>query len=261
MAPVACPVQDAAHKSMDTANHDVGIHRAAPALGKASRTVAAGSPRSLRRNVLLADREEVFLLGLREALRSLPCVRCCALAQTFAQLRREITRWQPSVIVLGCGRDALALRKEIRASCPSAAQLVLLPPHLEWIQPRFGDSPIHALLPRTASPALIAETVAKMVRGETLTNAFPDGHSPRPGSTAAHLDFNVLTDREREIFRLLAQSRTYKEIGSILGISPRTVEVHRANIKSRLGIASSAALKLFSRAYLAWESTGIDQLI
>jgi DNA-binding CsgD family transcriptional regulator len=100
-----------------------------------------------------------------------------------------------------------------------------------------------------------------MVEGEPLDDSPQRGKSPRPGSTAAHLDFNLLTDREREIFRLLAQSRTYKDIGSIFGISPRTVEAHRSNIKAKLGVTSQTELKHFSQAFLAWESAGIDHLV
>ena len=54
--------------------------------------------------------------------------------------------------------------------------------------------------------------------------------------------FLRLTSRESEITRLLAEGKTSKEIAKILDISLKTVETHRANIMSKLGIHSVAEL-------------------
>jgi FixJ family two-component response regulator len=51
-----------------------------------------------------------------------------------------------------------------------------------------------------------------------------------------------LTPREKEVFRVVAQGLTHREIGEFLGISPRTVEVHKARIMEKLGIKSMAEL-------------------
>jgi len=51
-----------------------------------------------------------------------------------------------------------------------------------------------------------------------------------------------LSDREFEVFEQIGRGRSTAEIASLLGISPRTVDVHRANIKSKLGLSNSAEL-------------------
>jgi two-component system, LuxR family, response regulator FixJ len=53
---------------------------------------------------------------------------------------------------------------------------------------------------------------------------------------------NVLTPREREVLREIATGASSKEAGRILGISPRTVEVHRARIMDKLGARNAADL-------------------
>jgi DNA-binding NarL/FixJ family response regulator len=53
---------------------------------------------------------------------------------------------------------------------------------------------------------------------------------------------SVLTSREREIVQLLTEGKTNKEVASLLNISVRTVEAHRAAIMSKLGIDSLAEL-------------------
>jgi two-component system, NarL family, nitrate/nitrite response regulator NarL len=56
----------------------------------------------------------------------------------------------------------------------------------------------------------------------------------------------VITPREREVLGWVAQGLTSKEIARKLTIDPRTVDVHRANIRQRFGLDSSAALLRFA---------------
>ncbi len=53
---------------------------------------------------------------------------------------------------------------------------------------------------------------------------------------------HMLSSREREVLRLLAQGKCAKEIGALLGISPRTAERHRENLAKKLGAHSLAEL-------------------
>jgi two-component system NarL family response regulator len=52
----------------------------------------------------------------------------------------------------------------------------------------------------------------------------------------------VLGQREQEVLRLLADGKRSSEIASSLGISPATVDVHRRNIKHKLGLHTTAEL-------------------
>lgn len=56
----------------------------------------------------------------------------------------------------------------------------------------------------------------------------------------------VMTPREREVLTFVAKGLTSKEIARHLSIDPRTVDVHRANIRQRFGLESSAALLRFA---------------
>ena len=56
----------------------------------------------------------------------------------------------------------------------------------------------------------------------------------------------ALTPREREVLTLLAEGHTSKEMGGILGISPRTAEHHRARLMSKLGINDVAGLTRYA---------------
>ncbi len=53
-----------------------------------------------------------------------------------------------------------------------------------------------------------------------------------------------LTDREREVFQMAAEGKTAAEIASILSISPRTVELYRGRMMSKLGLRTQTELVL-----------------
>lgn len=54
--------------------------------------------------------------------------------------------------------------------------------------------------------------------------------------------FTELTPREREVLQLIARGQSNKEAGRALGISPRTVEGHRASVMEKLGARNAADL-------------------
>ena len=58
--------------------------------------------------------------------------------------------------------------------------------------------------------------------------------------------YDTLSAREREIFQLIAEARTNKEIAQMLDISPATVETHRSRILQKLDIHGTAELVLYA---------------
>lgn len=58
--------------------------------------------------------------------------------------------------------------------------------------------------------------------------------------------FDLLTGREREVLKLIAEGRSGHEIAECLRISPRTVKVHRANIMKKLGVHKSSELVIYA---------------
>jgi DNA-binding NarL/FixJ family response regulator len=64
----------------------------------------------------------------------------------------------------------------------------------------------------------------------------------RKAKIAPATGFETLTRREREVLRLAAEGQTSTEIAEILSISPRTVEIHRANMMHKMGLRTQADL-------------------
>jgi two-component system nitrate/nitrite response regulator NarL len=55
-----------------------------------------------------------------------------------------------------------------------------------------------------------------------------------------------LTQRENEVLKLIAEGATTKEVASRLGLSPKTAQVHRDNIKRKLALSTTAAIVLYA---------------
>lgn len=85
--------------------------------------------------------------------------------------------------------------------------------------------------------------MARKTKFEANDNA--DGKKKSAPANAAPFEFpgkENLTPREREVLRLIANGASNKEAGRRLGISPRTIETHRAHIMVKIGARNAADL-------------------
>ena len=73
-----------------------------------------------------------------------------------------------------------------------------------------------------------------------------DDYSRRVSGKTVVDRYETLSAREREIFQLIAEARTNREVAELLGISPATVETHRARILQKLDIHNTAELVLYA---------------
>lgn len=68
----------------------------------------------------------------------------------------------------------------------------------------------------------------------------------RPGGDNVVDRYESLSEREREVFQLIAEGKANKEIAALLFISPSTVETHRARIMEKLDLHSAAEIVLYA---------------
>jgi FixJ family two-component response regulator len=85
----------------------------------------------------------------------------------------------------------------------------------------------------------------KPVVMDQMLNALDKGFSKlkaKEEGRSVDLLQETLTPREKEVFGVISQGLTHREIGDMLGISPRTVEVHKGRIMEKLGVKTLAEL-------------------
>ena len=77
-----------------------------------------------------------------------------------------------------------------------------------------------------------------------VAKVFQEGWERRKGAEEVDDRYELLTERERHVYQMLAEGNSNKEIANRLGLSLHTVETHRARIMEKLAIHSTAELVL-----------------
>ena len=186
--------------------------------------------------IFVVDDDESMLDVLAAMFEPQGCrVSCFAEGQSFLAAARART---PACILLDVnmpGRSGLDMLRELDAPHYPAPILIVSAQHdvptavhaIKGGALDFIEKPINA----EAMVARVSEAIGTWVRG---TN----GSEPQAVVKGAE----QLTPREREVLAQVVAAASNKEAGRTLGISPRTVEVHRARIMDKLGARNAADL-------------------
>lgn len=109
----------------------------------------------------------------------------------------------------------------------------------------YGDVPMAVKAIKYGAVDFIEKPIDSESLLESIRRCFKDYNVQRARSEQRKQftkRLKLLTPREREVMDLLVQGKTNKEIAEVLGLSPRTVEVHRAAIKRKLDVKSASDL-------------------
>lgn len=157
-------------------------------------------------------------------------------------LLKEASRLEPGCILLDIrmpGMDGLEVQKELRDR-GVALPVVIMTGH--------GDVTLAVQAMKVGAVDFIEKPFEKAVLLDAIAQAFERIDRSKAGADRAKeagVRLQSLTPREREVLDGLAQGLPNKTIAYDLGISPRTVEIHRANLMTKLEVRSlSEALRI-----------------
>ena len=206
-----------------------------------------------RIKILIADDHELVRRGIRHALEANPEWAVVGEAGNGREAVELAERLQPQIAVLDLSMpemNGLEAIRRILATAPDVRILVL--------SIHDSDTLIHEVLAAGAKGYLLKSDAARdllaavqsLIEGrpfftakvsQALLENFVNGGAPKRVEERTRL-----TPREQEIVRLVADSKTNKEIATLLNISVRTVETHRSNIMEKLAIHSVSDLILYA---------------
>ena len=200
-----------------------------------------------RIRVLIADDHRMF----RDLLRSALAADCDIVGEAEDGETTLVLalRTKPQVILLDVlmpGIGGLGAAHELARKVPGAKVLVLSQyDDEEYVIEALGEAGVAGYILKTDGAAEILPAIRAVQAG--LRYLSPSitpivlREMNRPASQRATGKEN-LTNREREVLRLIAEGSTTKEIASRLKISPKTAQVHRDNLKQKLNLHSTAAI-------------------
>lgn len=208
--------------------------------------------------VLVAESRPIVRLGLTTALARAHDVFVVGLVDPAKDLSKEVTRTKAAALILDVppsDASTFDLLRDLRKRHPALKILVFT----DLDEDVFGERALRAgangYLMRSASIERLLESLRVVVRGGmAISDAMSarvlqrfGAHAPPP--TKGALD--GLSDRELEVFEQLTHGRTSQQIAKSLGLSLKTVQTHRENVRSKLGLESTAALLHFAAQYAA----------
>ncbi len=182
--------------------------------------------------------------GLRRLLEDASDIAVVAEAGDAAQTLREVFTHRPDIVIADAHIfECTADQSERLILQQSPASKVLFLTNHQDSDPRQEGSPDGTCTVRRTSAQELLEIVRRTARTEERERRF----RPTPEGAAEPLPrHRVLTPREREVLRLLAEGRTVRSAATVLGLSMKTVDAHKFNLMRKLGIHNKAELVMWA---------------
>lgn len=202
--------------------------------------------------VVVVDDHAVVRSGLKLLLRSEGDIEVVGEGGTGEEAIRIARLEQPDVVLLdvvmpgGTGIEATPALLE--ASPRTAVLLLSMQDDPGYVREAFAAGAKGYVL-KEAADVEVVQAIRDVAAGGTYVHpALGARLATADVEAAAKAAADPLTDREREVLRLLALGHTNQEIAKLLFVSARTAETHRAHIMQKLGLGSRAELVRYALA-------------
>lgn len=203
-------------------------------------------------NIVIADDHPIFRRGLRLVIEADPRLKVVAEAEDGAAALAEVQRLQPQVAVLDMDMprlDGIAVAREIRAlRLPVAVAFLTM--HKDEATFRAAlDLGVKGYVVKDGAANEIIGCIKAIAAGQSFISPVLSGlllNRTASGASQPSSPLTLLTQAERRVLRLIAAGKLNNEIAAELFVSVRTVEHHRSNICSKLGLNGKHALLTFA---------------
>jgi len=210
-------------------------------------------PEKSRTKILIIDDHPMMREGLTQLIANEPDLEVCGEAGDANEGLEKISALQPNLVLSDItlpGKNGIELIKDIQALQAGLAILVISMHDEAFYVERVLRAGGRGYIMKQEGGKKIMEAIRKVLAGqiavsEKMSAKILEVFSGRRPETASS-PLENLSDREFEIFQLIAQGSETKEIAFKLHLSPKTVEVHRANIKTKLKLNSMSELIRFA---------------
>ena len=212
-----------------------------------------------RSKVLIVDDHPITRHGLAQLLNHEADLSVCGEAEDAQKALGLIKSLQPDLVlsdITMTGKSGLELIKEMQVQHPQVAVLVLSMHDESIYAERILRAGARGYLMKSAGGAELLVAIRQVLRGEVYLSKkmsakminLLSGNRPKKNRSA----LEMLTDREFEVFQLMGQGLSTREIGQRLHISSKTVDTHRLNIKDKLDLKTLPELM---RHAVRWGAT------
>lgn len=201
-----------------------------------------------RTSVLIADDHSFVREGAGQLIATQADLEVVGTVDNGNDLIQKARMLRPDIIVLDIsmpdlnGLDLLALLPRVSPT----SSVVILSFHREpMMVQRAIASGAKGYVAKTAPVGELLDAIRAVGAGKSYLSSHIDPVAQRAAGSAAEAQpqpYDLLSEREQQVFRLVVQGKTSQQIGDLLCISSRTVEKHRAALMHKLSIKDTIGL-------------------
>ncbi len=203
-----------------------------------------------RIRVLLADDHAILRAGLRMMLNAQRDIEVIGEASDGRQAISEAQRLLPDVILMDISMpecNGIEATRQVKRLLPETRVLVLrMHAHEEYLFQMLRAGAAGYILKEAADTELITAirvvSAGRFYLSPSAQSMMVGDYLQRVRSGEERDSYSALTEREREILKLVAEGHTNNQIAERLFISPKTVDTHRTHIMDKLNLHSRAEL-------------------
>jgi DNA-binding NarL/FixJ family response regulator len=200
--------------------------------------------------ILIADDHTIVRQGLARLLEDQPDFKVVGEAYDGRMAIEKAMALLPDVVVMDIAMpllNGIEAARRIRKNLPKIKILILsMYSHEHYIH-ELLEVGISGYLLKESSGRDIIKAIQAAMKGETflspsISKVLVDSYLSMRKSSPKEERFNQLSNREREIFQMIAEGRSTKSISDLLCVSLSTVKTHRRNIMEKLEVTGTAQL-------------------
>lgn len=210
---------------------------------------SAKAPRKNR--VLIIDDHVMVREGVAEIIEHADDLCVCGTASTANEGLEALSKLKPDLVLVDItlpGKDGIEFIKEARAMHPELRVLVMSMHDESLYVDRVLRAGGRGYIRKQEGGDRLIEAMRRVLRGEIAVSEKMTGRLLETFSGRKTMDSPLegLSDRELEVFQLIGQGKTMKQIADELHLSPKTIEVHRSHIREKLRVTSAAELVAYA---------------
>ncbi|MBL7224835.1 MAG: response regulator transcription factor [Desulfobacteraceae bacterium] len=204
-------------------------------------------------HILLADDHVMFRRGIKRIIEESDNLKIVGEVGNGLELLEFLKNRSVDMVILDISMPdmrGIEATREAKVVRPDIKVLILtIHKNTEYVQHSIKAGADGYLIKEDSDTELLT-AINKVLQGDryishTLSLELADNFLRKERKDFKH-PFDRLTIREREVLKLIAEGKSNRDIAELLFISPRTAEHHRANIRKKLGLQSTAALTKYA---------------